>query len=279
MVEVNGLSKDEIIANLWLTDEMINEIEIVKREIDKKKASLDSTIVATEQENLKAVETKYYDSSEYKAHQDYSGLIEKLKEFKGVAILIDLIVCVLLSYALIIFNVNFLYVILLFIITVVIFYLLYQQGTKYYLNKQKPAPIPSLESVIEEAKMSYEYQQIPNSLLANHMRDEMKKLNQQLSELEATLIEKTVLPEIYRMRAKEVVWYLENLMADNLKEALAALVEADHREQVKHMIEEQNQEINQLKDITAKLMEHNQKLAHKLEQQRQQLVELENRKK
>ena len=213
------------------------------------------------------VETKYYDSSEYKAHQDYNGLIEKLKDFKGVAILIDLIVCVLLSYALIIFNVNFLYVILLFIITVVIFYLLYQQGTKYYLNKQKPAPIPSLESVIEEAKMSYEYQQIPNSLLANHMRDEIEKLNQQLSELEATLIEKTVLPEIYRMRAKEVVWYLENLMADNLKEALAALVEDDHREQVKQMIEE------------AKLMEHNQKLAHKLEQQRQQLVELENRKK
>ena len=193
--------------------------------------------------------------------------------------LIVLIVCVLLSYALIIFNVKFLYVILLFIITVVIFYLLYQQGTKYYLNKQKPAPIPSLESVIEEAKMSYEYQQIPNSLLANHMRDEIEKLNQQLSELEATLIEKTVLPEIYRMRAKEVVWYLENLMADNLKEALAALVEGDHREQVKQMIEEQNQEINQLKDITAKLMEHNQKLAHKLEQQRQQLVELENRKK
>ena len=96
--------------------------------------------------------------------------------------------------------------------------------------------------------MSYEYQQIPNSLLANHMRDEIKKLNQQLSELEATLIEKTVLPEIYRMRAKEVVWYLENLMADNLKEALAALVEDDHREQVKQMIEEQNQEINQLKD-------------------------------
>ena len=89
MVEVNGLSKDELIANLWLTDEMINEIEIVKREIDKKKASLDSTIAATEQEHLKAVETKYYDSSEYKAHQDYNGLIEKLKDFKGVAILMN----------------------------------------------------------------------------------------------------------------------------------------------------------------------------------------------
>ena len=41
----------------------------------------------------------------------------------------------------------------------------------------------------------------------------------------------------------------------------------------------EHRQLNQLKDITAKLMEHNQKLAHKLEQQRQQLVELENRKK
>ena len=132
-------------------------------------------------------------------------------------------------------------------------------------NEERFAIIDGLESILRDIEegileISPEYEDIH-------------------SFVEATLIEKTVLPEIYRMRAKEVVWYLENLMADNLKEALAALVEADHREQVKHMIEEQNQEINQLKDITAKLMEHNQKLAHKLEQQRQQLVELENRKK
>ena len=68
-------------------------------------------------------------------------------------------------------------------------------------------------------------------------------------------------------------------MADNLKEALAALVEADHRKELKQMIDDQNQEIHQLKDITAKLMEHNQKLAQKIEQQRQQLLELENKKK
>ncbi len=278
MSEVNDLSKDELIANLWLTDEMINEIEIVKREIDKKQVALEATIATTEQEHLSTVEKKYYDSEEYKAHQTYNTLNEKLTAFKGVAILIDLIICVLLGYGLIILGVKFLHVVLFWIITPIIVYLLYQQGLKYYLIKQKPAPIPSLESVCEEAKMSLEYQQIPNSLLAKHMKDEIIKLNQQVSELEANLAQKTVLPEIYRMRAKELVWYLENLMADNLKEALAALVEGDHRKQVKQMIEEQNQEINQLKDITSNLMEYNQKLAHKIEQQRQQLVELENKK-
>ena len=68
-------------------------------------------------------------------------------------------------------------------------------------------------------------------------------------------------------------------MADNLKEALTALVEADHRKELKQMIDDQNQEIHALKDTTAKLMEHNQKLAQKIEQQRQQLLELENKKK
>ncbi len=48
---------------------------------------------------------------------------------------------------------------------------------------------------------------------------------------------------------------------------------------MKEMMNEQNQEISQLKEITAKLMEQNQKLAQKVEEQRQQFVELENKKK
>ena len=279
MVEINALSKDELIANLWSTDEMIKEIEIIKCEIDKKKATLDSTIHSTEQEHLKTVENKYYESEGYKANQAYQTLVEKVKAFKGIAILLDLILCVLLGYGLLIFGVKFLYVVIFWIITPIILFLLYQQATKYYLMKQKPNAIPSLESVLEETKMTLEYQSIPNSLLANHIRDEITKMSHQQSQLEVTLSEKTVLPEIYRRRAKEVVWYLENLMADNLKEALAALVEADHRKELKQMIDDQNQEIHQLKDTTAKLMEHNQKLAQKIEQQRQQLLELENKKK
>ena len=83
MVEINTLSKDELIANLWSTDEMIKEIEIIKCEIDKKKATLDSTIHSTEQEHLKTVENKYYESEGYKTNQAYQTLVEKLKAFKG----------------------------------------------------------------------------------------------------------------------------------------------------------------------------------------------------
>ena len=275
----NDLSKDELIKNLWLTDENINEIEITKREIDKKKTTLEETISSTKQEYIEMVKKNYYESEAYKAHQSYQSLIEKLDAFRGVAILLDLIVCVLLGYGLIIFNVSFLKVILFWIITPIIVYLLYQQGIKYYLVKQKPAHMPSLETVIEEAKKSLEYENISNSLIANHIRDEVMKLSQQQSQLEVLLAEKTVLPELYRMRAREVVWYLENLMADNLKEALKALVESDHREQIKEMMNEQNQEIDRLKKATETLMDQNQKLIRQVEQQRQQIEELESKKK
>ena len=275
----NDLSKDELIKNLWLTDEIINEIEITKREIDKKKTTLEETISSTKQEYIEMVKKNYYESEAYKAHQSYQSLIEKLDAFRGVAILLDLIVCVLLGYGLIIFNVSFLKVILFWIITPIIVYLLYQQGIKYYLVKQKPAHMPSLETVIEEAKKSLEYENISNSLIANHIRDEVMKLSQQQSQLEVLLAEKTVLPELYRMRAREVVWYLENLMADNLKEALKALVESDHREQIKEMMNEQNQEIDRLKKATETLMDQNQKLIRQGEQQRQQIEELESKKK
>ena len=275
----NDLSKDELIKNLWLTDEIINEIEITKREIDKKKTTLEETISSTKQEYIEMVKKNYYESEAYKAHQSYQSLIEKLDAFRGVAILLDLIACVLLGYGLIISNVSFLKVILFWIITPIIVYLLYQQGIKYYLVKQKPAHMPSLETVIEEAKKSLEYENISNSLIANHIRDEVMKLSQQQSQLEVLLAEKTVLPELYRMRAREVVWYLENLMADNLKEALKALVESDHREQIKEMMNEQNQEIDRLKKATETLMDQNQKLIRQVEQQRQQIEELESKKK
>lgn len=107
----------------------------------------------------------------------------------------------------------------------------------------------------------------------------MKQLELKIQQLEVLLDEKTVLPDIYRVRAKDVVWYLENQRADNLKEALAALVDSDHREQVKQMIEQQNHEIEKLNEVTEKLIKDNQKLKQQVEQQYQQIIELSNRKK
>lgn len=279
MVDSTTLTKDELISNLWLTDEIMSEIEIIKDEIEKKRVSLESTIQSTEQEYLKTVKENYTKSELYQAHQTYDDLIDRMKHLKGIVILIDLIICVLLGYLFIMQGVKLMYVMLFWITVPILTYLIYDQIIKYYLKAKKPKPLPTLDEVIAEVKTSTEYLHISDSLIAKHIKQEMKQLELKIQQLEVLLNEKTVLPDIYRVRAKDVVWYLENQRADNLKEALAALVDSDHREQVKQMIEQQNHEIEKLNEVTEKLIKDNQKLKQQVEQQYQQIIELSNRKK
>ena len=279
MVDPTTLTKDELISNLWLTDEIMSEIEIIKDEIEKKRVSLESTIQSTEQEYLKTVKENYTKSELYQAHQTYDDLIDRMKHLKGIVILIDLIICILLGYLFIMQDVKLMYVMLFWITVPILVYLIYDQIIKYYLKAKKPKPLPTLDEVIAEVKTSTEYLHISDSLIAKHIKQEMKQLELKIQQLEVLLDEKTVLPDIYRVRAKDVVWYLENQRADNLKEALAALVDSDHREQVKQMIEQQNHEIEKLNEVTEKLIKDNQKLKQQVEQQYQQIIELSNRKK
>lgn len=279
MVDPTTLTKDELISNLWLTDEIMSEIEIIKDEIEKKRVSLESTIQSTEQEYLKTVKENYTKSELYQAHQTYDDLIDRMKHLKGIVILIDLIICILLGYLFIMQDVKLMYVMLFWITVPILVYLIYDQIIKYYLKAKKPKLLSTLDEVIAEVKTSTEYLHISDSLIAKHIKQEMKQLELKIQQLEVLLDEKTVLPDIYRVRAKDVVWYLENQRADNLKEALAALVDSDHREQVKQMIEQQNHEIEKLNEVTEKLIKDNQKLKQQVEQQYQQIIELSNRKK
>ncbi|MDB8543061.1 hypothetical protein PNU79_13715 [Turicibacter sanguinis] len=279
MVDPTTLTKDELISNLWLTDEIMSEIEIIKDEIEKKRVSLESTIQSTEQEYLKTVKENYTKSELCQAHQTYDDLIDRMKHLKGIVILIDLIICILLGYLFIMQDVKLMYVMLFWITVPILVYLIYDQIIKYYLKAKKPKPLSTLDEVIAEVKTSTEYLHISDSLIAKHIKQEMKQLELKIQQLEVLLDKKTVLPDIYRVRAKDVVWYLENQRADNLKEALAALVDSDHREQVKQMIEQQNHEIEKLNEVTEKLIKDNQKLKQQVEQQYQQIIELSTRKK
>jgi hypothetical protein len=228
---------------------------------------------------LKTVKENYTKSELYQAHQTYDDLIDRMKHLKGIVILIDLIICILLGYLFIMQDVKLMYVMLFWITVPILVYLIYDQIIKYYLKAKKPKPLSTLDEVIAEVKTSTEYLHISDSLIAKHIKQEMKQLELKIQQLEVLLDEKTVLPDIYRVRAKDVVWYLENQRADNLKEALAALVDSDHREQVKQMIEQQNHEIEKLNEVTEKLIKDNQKLKQQVEQQYQQIIELSNRKK
>lgn len=279
MIDPATLTKDELIKNLWLTDEIINEIDIIKDEIEKKNKSLELTITSTEQEYLKTIEDSYMKSTLYQKHIKYNDLLEHMKSFKGIAVLLDLIICVSLGYLFIIQGIQLMYVILFWIIAPIVLYLIYDKSVGYYLKSKKPSPLPTLEQTIEEAKNSDEYSNIPNSLVAKHIRQEIVQFQQNIQQLEESLDEKSVLPIIYRLRAKEIIWYLENLRADNLKEALAALVDSDHRKQMKEMVEQQNHEIERLNKITERLLKDNNQLKQQIEHQHEQIIQLTNRKK
>lgn len=279
MSEMDYLAKNDLIENLRLTNEMINTIDSYKKDRLKKSESLALTIESTQKEYVAAVKEKYYESEGYKASQKYEELTQNIKDFREIVILLDLIIGVLFSYLFFMLGVNFLSVLFLFLILVAFVYVVYCFGVKYYLNKKRPAAIQSLECVIEEAKTSYDYQRIQHSLLANHLRDEIDEIDQQISRLEEELAKKTVLPEKYRYRSKEIIWYLENLVADNLKEALSALIEDDHRKQMKQMIENQNTEIKHLKEVSQQLVENNHRLAEQLENYQQRLNQIEDKKK
>lgn len=279
MIDPVTLTKDELISNLWLTDEIVNEIDIIKDEIEKNKKSLKLTIGSTEQEYLKNIADNYMTSSLYQQHIKYDDITDRMKHLKGIAILLDLIICVSLGYLFIMQGIQLMYVILFWIIAPIALYLIYDKIVAYYLKSKKPSPLPTLEQTIEEAKQSSDYLNISNSLVAKHIKQEIMKLEQNIQQLEQSLDEKSVLPIIYRLRAKEIVWYLENLRADNLKEALAALVDSDHRKEMKEIVEQQNHEIEKLNEITERLVKDNKRLKQQIERQHEQIIELTNRKK
>ena len=56
MIEANSLTKQLLIENLWMTDEILNEIEILKTELEKKQLLKENTIKELEEEYLNTVE-------------------------------------------------------------------------------------------------------------------------------------------------------------------------------------------------------------------------------
>ncbi|MGL4373998.1 MAG: hypothetical protein ACRCS6_09465, partial [Turicibacter sp.] len=66
---------------------------------------------------------------------------------------------------------------------------------------------------------------------------------------------------------------------DNLKEALAALANEDHREELKQMVATQNLDIAALETKTDQLMMENQRLSQLLAEQQDEINDLQSKRK
>ena|GEM_PF-2978119 len=272
MRNASSLTKEELIANLWLTDELISEFDILEEEIKKKNISLQAAVEEAQIDYLRTVEESYYQSAEYHDVKQYEGLVEKFKKNHLRIIFINVIICILIGYVLIYLGLEFWHVLLFWLIVPAAIYGGYRGWQFYYLNSKSPNIfLNPIEDVLLKVKESQEFQQ-QDSLLVRHLKQEIENLEQRKLEGEQKLAAQMVLPLGYRQRIREIIWYLESIESYHLTEALMALDEADYRERTQHMLENQQNEIRNLKDNIEMLIEEN----RIVKEQQKQLLEQSN---
>ena len=113
-----------------------------------------------------------------------------------------------------------------------------------------------------------------DALVIQCIDQEMKQMNQREIYLKEKLEQQSVLTEIYWPYTRKVIWFLENLMADDLKEALKLLAEANHRDEMKKTIENQNLQIEDLNKRFDKLVEDQKKIVIELNKQREKIKKI-----
>lgn len=255
MLNASSLTKEELITNLWLTDELISEIEIIEEEIKKKNISLQATIEEAQMDYLKAVEESHNENVEYQENNADKVIVQRIKKMHKRFILTDFIISVLIGYVLIYLGMDFLHVVVFWLIVPATVYVGYRIWQSYYLNSHRPElSISPIEEVMERVKESPGFQKIPDSLFVRHLKEEIANLEQKKLASEQKLSEQTVLPVGYYQRTKEVIWYLENIESNHLIEALMALDELDYRERIQQMLEVQQNEIISLRNKIEELV-------------------------
>ena len=274
MIEANNLTKQLLIENLWMTDEILNEIEILKTELEKKQLLKENTIKELEEEYLKTVEEKHLASPIVKRYARYENLVQQFKDVRSIAILVDLIVCILIGYGLVFLGFGILKTAAIVVFLPFIFYLIYHQIVKVILKNKEPEYPLNLETVIKKAKLEEEYFHLKDALVIQCIDQEMKQMNQREIYLKEKLEQQSVLTEIYWPYTRKVIWFLENLMADDLKEALKLLAEANHRDEMKKTIENQNLQIEDLNKRFDKLVEDQKKIVIELNKQREKIKKI-----
>lgn len=274
MIEASNLTKQLLIENLWMTDEMLNEVEILKAELEKKQLLKANTIKELEEEYLKTVKEKHLASPAVKRYTRYENLVQQFKDIRSIAILVDLIVCVLIGYGLVFLGFGILKTAVVVVFLPFIFYLIYHQIVKAFLKSKEPQYPLDLEMVVKKAKLEEEYLTLKDSLSLQYIDSEMKQMIQREMYLKEKLEQQSVLTEIYWPYTRKVIWFLENQMADDLKESLKLLADANHRDEIKKTVETQNLQIEDLNKRFDKLVEDQKKIVAELNKQREKMKKI-----
>lgn len=108
-----------------------------------------------------------------------------------------------------------------------------------------------------------------DALVIQYIDQEVKQMIQREMYLKEKIEQQSVLTEIYWPYTRKVIWFLENQMADDLKESLKLLADSNHRDEIKKTVETQNRQIEDLNKRFDKLVEDQKKIVAELNKQRE----------
>ncbi|HAX73027.1 MAG TPA: hypothetical protein DCY20_05835, partial [Firmicutes bacterium] len=129
----------QLIANLWRTDELVNEMDILTGEIDKKNQQIDNYVLAEQEKYVSQAIEQHAESQEVKDYEAYEAFVQKVADYKTISIIAAVIVGILLGDLLFVFGVKFLYVAIFWVISPFVLYFIYKKSMGIYIAKKEPA--------------------------------------------------------------------------------------------------------------------------------------------
>ncbi len=272
------LSKEQLIEILYRTDELMNELTIVRHQIQNKQHVKEVELEALQHEYVEDTLQAYHESDDVLAYEDYRVFAQNVANFKKVALLLAIIIPLIIGNILFFMKVEFILVAGLVVILPFILFFIYQLiANKMVQDKKMPMP-QSDEAIRRSATEEGGYEQLEQSLKIRNLGFEVKQLEQKQNQILEVLQTESVLKEIYYEKARRLIYFLNNQFADNLKEALLVLSTEEHRQQMEAAIREHEETITELRTKTNQLQDQVNELQAQVSKQQSQLEQMTSRK-
>ena len=274
VVDVSKLNREQLLANLYRTDELVKEIDILDHEIEKKEKM---RIVSLDALQLNYVNDKlvhYQESDEVKAYERQQAREKAYEEAKGVALVFTVMLPLITGGILFVMNVNLILVATVCVISPILLFAVYYLIGEYYIKNKEIITPKTDEMVYRDARLETSYMQLENEIEIRDLKFEITQLKQKREQTFEQLRSESALKEKYYKKARRLVYYLSNQYADTIKEAILLLENDEHRKVVNDQLDINGKEIKFLRQQLMMLQEQCDRLEVEVELYKKEVTKL-----
>ena len=274
VVDVSKLNREQLLANLYRTDELVKEIEILDHEIEKKEKIRIVSLDALQMNYVTDKLAQYQASEEVKAYERQKAREKAYQEAKGVALVFTVMLPLITGGILYVMKTNIFIVAAVCVISPFILFSIYHLVGEYYI-KNKELTVPKTDEIVyRDARLETSYTQLENEIEIRDLKFEITQLKQQREQTFEQLRSESALKEKYYKKARRLVYYLSNQYADTIKEAILLLENDEHRKVVNDQLEINGKEIKFLRQQLMMLQEQYDRLETEVDRYKKEVAKL-----